>query len=383
VKLLPAQLVFNAQKVGSESPVQWSTLLNDGLADLFITSISISGDFAQSYNNCGNPGGHIWAQGSCTFGVTFKPTAAGSRTGAVTITDNAPGSPHVIELSGTGATGPLVTLSPEQLAFATQNAGSESAVKSVTVSNAGVDVLSITSISAGGDFAQTNNCGSTVAVGASCAIAATFKPTAGGTRTGTLTITDNAPGSPHVAALSGTGADFAISVPAGGDMTTVSAGQTASFNLSVSPAGFSGNVNFTCSGAPPAATCAVNPATVAISGNSPLPIAVTVSTAARSATVPWLHGQHRPGGGALAAWFSVLGLPVACCCASKQGRTRKVLLGTVVLLLLAVMMAGCGFEAAHHPPSVQTGTPAGTYTITVAATSGSLTHNMTLTVIVN
>lgn len=242
VTLGAASLTFDAQLLNTTSSAKTVTLTNSGGVRLTVSQIEISGEFAQT-NTCGTS---LPAGASCTISVTFTPTSAGTKTGQILITDDAPGSPQTVALSGTGASGPLVTLSAAQLTFSTQNVSSESAGQSVTVSNIGVSALSITSISVSGDFAQTNTCGSTVAVGAACTVTVTFKPTVPGARTGALAISDNAPNSPHTVAVSGTGADFAITVPTGGDKTTVSAGQTASFNLSVAPAGFSGTVNFTC-----------------------------------------------------------------------------------------------------------------------------------------
>jgi hypothetical protein len=69
--------------------------------------------------------------------------------------------------------------------------------------------LSITSLALTGtnasDFAQTNTCGSSVAASANCTISVTFKPAASGSRTASVSITDNASGSPQAVSLSGTG----------------------------------------------------------------------------------------------------------------------------------------------------------------------------------
>ena len=104
---------------------------------------------------------------------------------------------------------PSVTLSPTQLTFASQPLGSSSASQPVTLANTGTATLNITSIAIGGtnsaDFTQTNNCGSAVAAGASCAIAVVFRPTAAGTRSASLSISDNAAGSPHGISLTGSG----------------------------------------------------------------------------------------------------------------------------------------------------------------------------------
>jgi hypothetical protein len=105
--------------------------------------------------------------------------------------------------------GPRATLSATSLTFATQLLSTTSAAQVVTLSNYGSMTLGIKGITImgvdQGDFSQANTCGSSVAVGASCTISVTFKPTQIGTRTATLSIADNAPGSPQTVSLSGTG----------------------------------------------------------------------------------------------------------------------------------------------------------------------------------
>jgi hypothetical protein len=102
VTLSASSLTFGNQKVGTTSPPQTVTLTNTGSGILQITSIAVtgtnSGDFAEN-NNCGKS---LTGGASCTLSVTFKPTATGSRSAAVTITDNASGSPQQVTLSGTG-----------------------------------------------------------------------------------------------------------------------------------------------------------------------------------------------------------------------------------------------------------------------------------------
>ena len=100
---------------------------------------------------------------------------------------------------------PLVSGLPASLTFTNRVVGTVSAAQNATLSNTGLAALVISNITASGDFAQTNDCGSGVAAGASCTIAVTFSPTSSGTRTGTLTITSNATSSPNSVSLSGVG----------------------------------------------------------------------------------------------------------------------------------------------------------------------------------
>ena len=200
VSLSPTSLTFPAQAVGTSSSAQSVTLKNTGSATLSITSITVSGDFSQT-NTCGSS---VAVGASCTLSVTFKPTAAGTRTGAVTITDNASPATQTVSLTGTG-TGPVVSLSPTSLTFPAQRVGTSSSAQSVTLKNTGSAGLTITSITVSGDFSQTNTCGSSVAASASCTLSVTFKPTATGTRTGAVTITDNANPATQTVSLTGTG----------------------------------------------------------------------------------------------------------------------------------------------------------------------------------
>lgn len=85
----------------------------------------------------------------------------------------------------------------------------------LTLANVGSNSLNISSMVATVHFAQTNDCGASVAAGASCTITVTFTPGAVGTFTGTLTITDASVDSPQVVPLSGEGTQgLGASIPA-------------------------------------------------------------------------------------------------------------------------------------------------------------------------
>ena len=113
---------------------------------------------------------------------------------------------------GTTASAPAVSLSPTSLSFGNHQVNTSSAAQIVTLKNSGNAALTIHSIGLSGpnsgDFHQQNTCpssSSTLAAGASCTIDVTFTPTAEGSHSASLSITDNASGSPQSVALSGTG----------------------------------------------------------------------------------------------------------------------------------------------------------------------------------
>jgi uncharacterized repeat protein (TIGR03803 family) len=202
----PPSLTFSAQAVGTTSAAQNDQMSDFGTGPLIITNIVASGDFAQS-NDCA---GTVPPARFCTLSVIFTPTATGIRTGAITITDDAPGSPHELPLTGAGGI-PAVSLTPASLTFGPQATGTISPALPVTLKNTGDGPLSITNIAASQrrnrNFAETNDCGSTVNPGASCTLSVTFSPTPQapqGMLSGDITLTDDAPGSPQTIILSGT-----------------------------------------------------------------------------------------------------------------------------------------------------------------------------------
>ncbi|HZQ70072.1 MAG TPA: choice-of-anchor D domain-containing protein [Terriglobales bacterium] len=109
------------------------------------------------------------------------------------------------KFTGCGGSGGTVTLSPTSLDFGNQTVGVPSTAKTVTLTNNQSVSLSITSIATSGDYSQTNTCGTSIGANSSCTISVVFTPTTTGTRTGTLTVTDNGPGSPQTASLTGVG----------------------------------------------------------------------------------------------------------------------------------------------------------------------------------
>jgi len=220
VMLNPASLTFGSQNVGSTSSSQASVLTNSGTVPLTISSIGVTGANAGDYAQTNNCPASVAVNASCTISVTFAPSASGTRTASVSIADSASGSPHTVGLSGTGMqSGPAVTLAPTSLAFGNQRVGTTSAAKSMTLTNSGNAALTISTIGfAGtnaGDYGQTNDCPlspATLGVNTTCTIRVTFTPGATGTRTASVTIADNATGSPHTAALTGTGTQPAVTL---------------------------------------------------------------------------------------------------------------------------------------------------------------------------
>ena len=174
-------LTFPDTLLGTTSAAQNVTITNTGATALQITPFTITGEFAET-DDCHTSHG-LAAGKTCMIGISFLPTVSGPQTGTLTVTSNEAASPTVIHLSGVGI-GPVVSLSTTTLTFANHRVGVTSSSQPVVLKNTGVTALAISSIVATGDFAQTNDCGSTVGVNASCTINVTFTPTLRGTRNG-------------------------------------------------------------------------------------------------------------------------------------------------------------------------------------------------------
>ena len=199
VTVAPNGLFFGVYALGVTSTTQTVTVTNNQSVALNFTSISASGDFSQT-NTCGSS---IASLGSCTITVSFTPTAFGIRTGQVTISDDASGSPQVINMTGTGG-GPIVSLGQTSLTFKSFP-GVTTAAKTDKLTNTGSSALTISSVVASGDYGVTSTCVGTIAAGKACTINVTFTPSVTGTIVGEVTITSNAPGGTQLINLSGTG----------------------------------------------------------------------------------------------------------------------------------------------------------------------------------
>jgi uncharacterized repeat protein (TIGR03803 family) len=207
VTLTPTSLNFGTVATSVTSPVKTVTLKNSGEAALTITLIAVTGTNSGDFPETSNCASSLAAGASCLIKVQFKPSATGARSAAVSITDNAAGSPQQVLLSGTGTT---AKLSPTPLSVGTLAVGLTSAVKKVTLINVGTTALTISSIAVTGaeaaDFPETaTTCTSSLAAAASCTVSLTFKPSTTGARSANLTVTDNAAGSPQQVPLSGIG----------------------------------------------------------------------------------------------------------------------------------------------------------------------------------
>ena len=212
IQLSTASLSFPDQQVNTAGGPQSITLTNFGKTSLSITGIVASKSFGET-NTCGTT---VKADATCTISVTFTPTAALTWKGTITITDGDLTSPQVVSLSGTGTSAPTVTISPSSLTFPNEAVSMSSSPEVATLTNTGTVQLNITSIALTGnnpgDYAETNACGETLAVGSSCNFTVTFTPTTTGSRKASVTITDNTSHGSQTVNLSGAGSNAAVNL---------------------------------------------------------------------------------------------------------------------------------------------------------------------------
>ena len=156
---------------------------------------------------------------------------------------------------------------------------------------------------------------------------------------------------------------------------TVTAGETATFTVSLSPSGgFDKSVTWTCAGVPAGSTCTVSPSSVTLAGSTNANATLTVTTTARTSAFTFLPPQLPvPLSPATNAWF----LCVAVLCLLwnvRRVRSKSWRLVALSVLLFATLSVSCGNGSTMTAPPPPQGTPAGSYVIKLTATSQSVTH---------
>jgi hypothetical protein len=362
--------------------------------------------------------------------ITFQVTGAGSFSGAVTLTCSGlpagagcnflpsstvnPTSGSPVNITLTISTSSSTPPGTSNVTVSATTAGAPSAktqVISVTVtansdyvlsiSNPSVSALAGSAATLTGSLTSYNGYASPVTLSCgngrppSCTPSdASLTPTAGGAAF-TITVSSNAvqnyafnivgQGTDSLAIVHSTAVNFAstfdFQISNNSPAQTIKAGGQATYTLDFAPAGgiFPTTVVLSCSGLPLRSTCSFSPPQIA-AGNSETPVTLSIAT-----TAPITAASHRRSGLAplygTGLWFTaVLAIPAA----RKRSQAKR-LPFLVLLAMLAISEIACGGGAGGSGASGgsgQPGTPAGTYSIGVAGTSGTVTHtvNVTLTV---
>ena len=193
---------FASIAVGNTA-TQSLTVTNTGLGTVTISGATLTGAGFTVVG--GNPSGTIGVGQSSTVQIQFAPTSAGAITGSLTIVSDASNSPLAIAITGTGTQTGL-TIAPSALTFGNVVVG-QSGTQSVKLTNSGSSSLTINLATvAGAGFGISGlSLPTTLTAGQSLSFSAQFAPTSAGGATGSITFTDNAPGSPQIVSMVGTG----------------------------------------------------------------------------------------------------------------------------------------------------------------------------------
>ncbi len=363
-------LQFGSVLTGQPSPAATLTAINVGNRPLSISAVTSGADFPlQSNSSCGTA--QSLATGdTCDLLFEFAPSAAGTLNEEGTISDdslNIQNSTQMLSLSGSAETPtPSAMVQPWALSFAPTWFGATTEA-GVTISNNGTAPLVISTVSATGDFSTQANCPSAgLPAGAQCGISVVYAPQSTTGSVGTLTISENGSQSHRTVALTGEPKGIVF----GGDTArSVSAGKSATFHVVLADVNATATYARACTGAPTAANCTPDPPSVDLSNGNRADIQVTVTTTARSLALPVpSHDQY--------LWLWPIVMLLTAGMASRWRPLRWAEVG-----LLCVSMAACGSGGGQStgesgaPPPAATGTSAGTYSLTLTATNGSITQS--------
>jgi hypothetical protein len=318
-------------------------------------------------------------------GVIYgTPTAAGTFSVTVTVTDSANFS-FSVPLSLTVAPpAPIASLNPTLLVFAPQAKGTTSPAQIVTLSNTGSAPLNITGttgISISGanatDFSQISpSCGSSVAAGGNCAISVTFTPSSTGAEAATLNVADNASGTPQQAGLSGVAlppASASCTIP-----TVTFSGDMATAQITCTATDFTGSVALVCNlpTQPPqfsAYTCSFSPSSLNFATSNTASTTLTIQLAQSASLVRKSRPWAATTGGV--AFGAVLWLPAwAFVMSRKKGRSKRGILFLLILFCGLPLVTSCGGKSGPPTP------PAGTYQASVVLTGPGLNQTISFTI---
>jgi hypothetical protein len=376
ISVSPTSFNFGTQLVGAPTAAQDFTLTNNTSSSISLTLPATTtgmnaADFAVSGGT--TPCTASLASGStCTVAVTFTPSVAAAESAILniayifnTVTQNIK-----VPLTGTGSnTIAAISFSPTSLTFPGQLLTTTSSAMPVGVKNTGTSPLIISKVATGTSaFTETDDCVATIAPAGTCTIMVTFAPsssTAPGTVTDTLSVTDNANGSPQSVPLTGIAWDFSVSTPSS---VTVARGAMGSFPVTITGlGGFTGSVSFTCTpGSTLVTTCAV-PTTNAAAA----PGATATATLTASSFVVAPQSMKLPPATTMREVFLVM-LVISLLFVIPSTRRFRGRMGMVGAMLVFIVVAGC---TGNRPKTKTT-------TVTITPSSGGVTKPA-ITVTVN
>ena len=232
----PASFDFGSV-VDGQTKSQTVSVTNTGSVPLTLSQLSVNGA-GYSVSGLATPA-TIAGGAKTTFNAVFAPTTAGSHAGSVSIQSNAPSSPNVLSLSGTGTAATVtLTTNPSSMTFSGVNAGSSSS-KSVTITNSGNSAVTISQITVNAkDFKTTGIATpSTLAPGTNATMTVSFNPTASENISGNITVASTQ-GASAVIPVTGGAVQPALTVtPSTASFGNVTVGSPASQTIQLTNSG--------------------------------------------------------------------------------------------------------------------------------------------------
>jgi hypothetical protein len=351
----PSTATYPNTIVGNASAAQSFTWTNTSAIPLTVSKVSTTGNFTVSATTCA---GSIAANSSCVVSVTFTPTALGTLSGSVSVVSTSSANPTLTAtLSGRGVAD--VEASVSSLSFGNVDLGATSAAQTFTVTNYTAAAISLTATQITSDFAYTTTCAAIIAGSSTCIVSVTFTPTTTGVRTGSLTIDTNDTKYPVLTvALTGNGVDFSIAItPTSG---SVIAGDGISPTLTLTPiGGFSAQIALGCTTTAGGSSCTPQTTPLTLASATTMPLAITTTSQ---------YTVMGYGGSLLLGLLSTGSIFLR----RRKARTLPLLLA--FLIVLGAANLGCSGKLPDRNASP---TYPGTYTYTISATDGTVTHTAT------
>ncbi len=383
VTVQPTTMSFSSQAVGTISaPSQVATVTNTGTQPLNFTKISpgTGGDFAETDNCLSAPWNGVLPQGdSCTISVTFTPTASGIRTAALTISDNATGSPQSVLLSGTGAA--AFTLSE------VVNGSTNPTLIGSTQTTFVIAAASPTNFSG----AITLTC----SAGTTCVFNPPTIFAGASTQTSVLTVSNLTPtpsSNPYPFTVTGTSGSQSNTLPislefsdfsltASPSTFNVESGSTATYNININPLFGLNNQKVSliiANTAPQLAdyTYSFSNPTPTVNSTGPTQVTLQINTTKYlNPTVPTAHILPRFPGGRLRpilfGLLSLVGLASLAIGHKRRARSGRLGYGWMAFRLAtlsAILALNMAMAACRPNILATTGTKTGSYVVTVQAT---------------
>lgn len=210
VKISATGTLFPDTMVKSVSPPQDVTITNKGTVALDLKNTELVGDFSMAHHDCDRV---LQPQDSCRLsGVVFRPWKLSTSTGTIFLKDAKSGKTLTVTLEGVGlpALSPWLVFIPDALTFPETDVGETASTQTVTLKNIGTKSLIISSLTLSQGNAQDftivrQDCLKILLPQADCSVGVSFKPRHEGRRLTFLTVSDDAPNSPHYILVSGMG----------------------------------------------------------------------------------------------------------------------------------------------------------------------------------